>query len=32
MPDFHIVSDYKMAGDQPEAVAKLVEGITNGLT
>ena len=32
MPDFHIVSPYKMAGDQPEAVAKLVEGINNGLT
>ena len=32
MPDFHIVSPYKMAGDQPEAVAKLVEGIQNGLT
>ena len=32
MPDFKIVSPYKMAGDQPEAVAKLVEGINNGLT
>ena len=32
MPDFQIVSPYKMAGDQPEAVAKLVEGIQNGLT
>ena len=32
MPDFQIVSPYKMAGDQPEAVAKLVEGINNGLT
>ena len=31
MPDFHIVSPYKMAGDQPQAVAKLVEGINNGL-
>ena len=32
MPDFKIASPYKMAGDQPEAVAKLVEGINNGLT
>ena len=32
MPEFQIVSPYKMAGDQPEAVAKLVEGIRNGLT
>ncbi len=31
MPDFKIVSEYKMAGDQPEAVGKLVEGINNGL-
>lgn len=32
MPDFQIVSDYQMAGDQPEAVAKLSMGIENGLT
>ena len=32
MPDFQIVSPYQMAGDQPEAVAGLVEGIHNGLT
>ena len=32
MPDFKIHSPYQMAGDQPEAVAKLVEGINNGLT
>ena len=32
MPDFKIHSHYQMAGDQPEAVAKLVEGINNGLT
>ena len=31
MPEFHIVSPYRMAGDQPQAVAKLVEGIRNGL-
>ena len=28
MPEFQIVSPYKMAGDQPQAVAKLVEGHT----
>ena len=32
MPEFQIVSPYQMAGDQPEAVAGLVEGIHNGLT
>ena len=32
MPDFKIHSPYQMAGDQPEAVAKLGEGINNGLT
>ena len=32
MPDFKIHRPYQMAGDQPEAVAKLVEGINNGLT
>ena len=31
MPEFHIVSPYRMAGDQPQAVAKLVEGVRNGL-
>ena len=30
MPDFKIVSDFKMTGDQPEAVDKLVEGIEKG--
>ena len=30
MPDFKIVSDFKMTGDQPEAVAKLVEGLGKG--
>ena len=32
MPEFKIHSPYQMAGDQPEAVAKLGEGINNGLT
>ena len=27
MPDFRIVSDFGMMGDQPEAVDKLVEGL-----
>ncbi len=27
MPEFKIVSDFKMTGDQPQAVAKLVEGL-----
>jgi len=27
MPDFKIVSDFRMTGDQPEAVDKLVEGL-----
>ena len=30
MPDFKIVSDYKMVGDQPQAVEKLVNGIKAG--
>jgi excinuclease ABC subunit B len=30
MPDFKIVSDFKMTGDQPEAVEKLVAGLKNG--
>lgn len=29
---FQIVSPYRMAGDQPQAVARLVEGLRNGLT
>ena len=28
--DFQLVSDYKPTGDQPEAIAKLVEGIKRG--
>jgi len=30
MPQFEIVSDFKMTGDQPQAVAKLVEGLQSG--
>ena len=30
MPNFEIVSDFKMTGDQPQAVDKLVEGLDNG--
>src|SRR4030042_1387859 len=30
MSQFELVSDFKMTGDQPQAVAKLVEGINNG--
>ena len=31
MAEFKIVSDYKMAGDQPEAVAKLAVGVKAGI-
>lgn len=30
MPEFEIVSDFKMTGDQPQAVDKLVDGILKG--
>ena len=30
MPHFEIVSDFKMTGDQPQAVDKLVEGLNKG--
>ncbi len=30
MPDFKIVSDFKMTGDQPQAVDKLAEGLIKG--
>lgn len=30
MPDFKIVSDYKLRGDQPQAVDKLVTGLNRG--
>ena len=31
MPKFEVVSDYRPAGDQPEAIAALAAGIENGL-
>ena len=31
MPKFQVVSEYQPAGDQPEAIAALAEGIENGL-
>ena len=31
MPPLTVVSDYSPAGDQPAAIAKLVEGLNNGL-
>ena len=30
MPEFEIVSDFQMMGDQPQAAAKLVEGLQHG--
>ena len=30
MPEFKIVSEYKMCGDQPEAVDRLVKGLNRG--
>ena len=30
MPEFKIVSDYKLMGDQPQAVEKLAAGIKAG--
>ena len=30
MPQFEIVSDFRLTGDQPQAVQKLVEGLTAG--
>ncbi len=32
MPKFEVVSDYRPAGDQPEAIHTLVAGIENGLS
>ena len=32
MPKFEIVSEYKPAGDQPEAIEKLAQGIQLGFT
>ncbi len=31
MPKFEVISEYRPAGDQPEAIAALAEGIENGL-
>ncbi len=30
MPSFQIVSDFKMTGDQPQAVERLLEGLNQG--
>ena len=32
MPDFTISSDFQMTGDQPQAVARLVDGVQAGVT
>ena len=32
MPEFHVVSDYKPSGDQPEAIDALAKGIELGFT
>ncbi|HPE15964.1 MAG TPA: DEAD/DEAH box helicase family protein, partial [Oscillospiraceae bacterium] len=31
MPDFKVVSEYRPAGDQPEAIDALARGLENGL-
>ena len=31
MDKFELVSEYKMMGDQPQAVARLAEGLEDGL-
>jgi excinuclease ABC subunit B len=31
MPKFQVISPYQPAGDQPEAIDKLVQGVENGL-
>ena len=31
MPEFHVVSEYSPAGDQPQAIEKLAEGVAAGL-
>jgi len=31
MPDFKVVSEYEPAGDQPQAIDKLAQGLENGL-
>ncbi len=32
MPEFSLVSDFKMTGDQPQAVARLASGVLEGVT
>ena len=32
MPDFHVVSPYQPAGDQPQAIEALAKGVELGLT
>ena len=32
MPEFHVVSDYQPAGDQPLAIAALDRGVEMGLS
>ena len=31
MPDLKVVSEYQPAGDQPQAIDKLAQGLENGL-
>jgi excinuclease ABC subunit B len=31
-PEFELIAGYRPAGDQPEAIAKLIDGLTNGLS
>src|SRR5947208_11117910 len=31
MPDFQVISEFSPTGDQPEAIAKLVDGVQEGL-
>lgn len=32
MPEFHVVSEYQPAGDQPAAIASLARGVEMGLS
>ena len=32
MPDFTLTADFKMTGDQPQAVGRLVSGVRDGIT
>ena len=31
-PEFELIAGYRPAGDQPEAITKLIDGLTNGLS